>query len=68
MTTTNSLDGDRGLAEGACLCRRLRRWSLFPLLGGIHCLDHEKDGKGNDQEVKNRVDEDAVIDGDRFCV
>src|SRR5215469_10817281 len=52
--------GNGGQAEGARPRRHGRGDRREP---PVDLLDHQEDGEGHDEEVDNRLDEDAVVDG-----
>lgn len=64
MRATPGLEGDGREAIRTFFCRRLgRRWG-GSFIEPVDALDHQEDGKGDDDEVDDVGGEQAVIPGD----
>ena len=64
MWTARGVKVNGGIAFGAVFCRWFGGRRFFLFLKTINLLNKHENGKGDDDEIENRVDENPVFDRD----
>ena len=65
MATSGGFDRDLQIAIGTVLGRRVRCWRrLFPF-HFVDSLNQDENCESDNEEIDNRIDKQAIIDGDR---
>ena len=67
MGTPSGLNRNRCETVRAIFRRRNRRRRLLLSLHLVDTPNQQKDGKGQDDEIDDGIDEDADVDGDSAC-